>query len=77
VILLLDTHVFLRWDSSHAALNTDSRTRIADVDNRVLVSAASIWEIAIKRRLGQLDFKGSPTAAISANGFEDVGHPAH
>jgi hypothetical protein len=32
-------------DSSHATLNTDTRTRIADADNRVLVSAASVWEI--------------------------------
>lgn len=72
MILLLDTHVFLWWDSSHAALRTDTRTRIADADNRVLVSAASVWEIAIKRRLGKLDFEGSPSAAIGANGFEDV-----
>ena len=72
LILLLDTHVFLWWDSSHATLNTDTRTRIADADNRVLVSAASVWEIAIKRRLGKLDFESSPTAAIGADGFEDL-----
>ena len=45
---------------------------IEDAGNRVVVSAASVWEIAIKRRAGKLDFDGSPTAAIAANGFEDV-----
>jgi PIN domain nuclease of toxin-antitoxin system len=72
VILLLDTHVFLWWDSSHTALKAGARAMIEDAGNRVLVSAASVWEIAIKRRAGKLDFDGSPTAAIAANGFEDV-----
>ena len=72
MILLLDTHVFLWWDSGHAALKADARGMIEDAGNRVLVSAASVWEIAIKRRAGKLDFDGSPTAAIAANGFEDL-----
>ena len=72
MILLLDTHVFLWWDSGHTALKAGARAMIEDAGNRVLVSAASVWEIAIKRRAGKLDFDGSPTAAIAANGFEDV-----
>jgi PIN domain nuclease of toxin-antitoxin system len=72
MILLLDTQVFLWWDSSHAALSADTRAMIADADNRVLISAGSVWEIAIKRRLGKLRFEGSPTAAIAANGFEEL-----
>jgi PIN domain nuclease of toxin-antitoxin system len=72
VILLLDTHVFLWWDSDHSALRADARAMIVDADNRVLISAGSIWEIAIKRRLGRLRFTGSPTAAIAANGFEEL-----
>lgn len=38
----------------------------------MLVSAASVWETAIKRRARKPDFDGSPTAAIAANGFEDL-----
>jgi PIN domain nuclease of toxin-antitoxin system len=72
VILLLDTHVFLWWDSDHAALPADTKALIADVSNRVLVSAGSVWEIEIKRRLGKLSFDGSPAAAIAANGFEEL-----
>jgi len=72
MILLLDTHVFLWWDSGHAALPAHVKVLIADAANRVLVSAGSIWEIAIKRRLGKLAFDGSPAAAITANDFEEL-----
>jgi PIN domain nuclease of toxin-antitoxin system len=72
VNLLLDTHVFLRWDRQDKALNADTRALIADPANQVFVSAASIWEIAIKRRLKKLDFRGSAVAAIAANGFHEL-----
>ncbi len=67
--LLLDTHVFLWWDGGSASLNREAARLIADPVNQVFVSAASVWEIALKRRLGKLAFTGSPAAAISANGF--------
>lgn len=67
--LLLDTHVFLWWDAGARQLNDAAAAAIADGENSVFVSAASIWEIAIKRQLGRLSFKGSPTAAIGRNGF--------
>lgn len=70
--LLLDTHVFLWWDREDKALNADVRAVIADPDNQVFVSAASIWEIEIKRRLGKLDFRGAAAAAIGANGFLEL-----
>lgn len=70
--LLLDTHVFLWWDRQDKALNADTRALIADPANHILVSAASIWEIAIKRRLKKLDFHGSAVAAIGANGFHEL-----
>lgn len=70
--LLLDTHVFLWWDRQDRALNADTRALIADPANQVFISAASIWEIAIKRRLKKLDFRGSAVAAISANGFHEL-----
>jgi PIN domain nuclease of toxin-antitoxin system len=35
----------------------------------VLISHVSLWEIAIKRRIGRLDFPGVVSAAIAANGF--------
>jgi PIN domain nuclease of toxin-antitoxin system len=70
--LLLDTHVFLWWDRRDRALNAAARALIADPANQVFISGASIWEIAIKRRLKKLDFRGSAVAAIAANGFHEL-----
>jgi PIN domain nuclease of toxin-antitoxin system len=67
--LLLDTHVFLWWDGDDRRLGAPARIAIADPANRVFVSAASVWEIAIKRARGKLRLTGSPVAAISRNGF--------
>jgi PIN domain nuclease of toxin-antitoxin system len=70
--LLLDTHVFLWWDRQDPALNVIARAAIQEARNAVFVSAATVWEIAIKRRLGKLVFKGSASAAIGANGFHEL-----
>jgi PIN domain nuclease of toxin-antitoxin system len=72
VNLLLDTHVLLRWDGSDPALNPKVRETIGAQDNNVFVSAASVWEIAIKRRLGKLVFEGPIAATIGANGFHEL-----
>jgi PIN domain nuclease of toxin-antitoxin system len=78
VDLLLDTHVLLWWDQSDARLSAQARTAIADTGNRVYVSAASPWEIAIKARKGKLRFTGSPAALIGGNGFLPLAiSPAH
>ncbi len=70
--ILLDTHAFLWWDSGANRLSTRAQQAIADPANQVFVSAVSVWEIAIKRRLGKLAFDGSPVAMIGANGFFEV-----
>lgn len=70
--VLLDTHVLLWWDSGGSRLSGEARRVIADPVNQVFVSAVSIWEIAIKRRLGKLMFDGSPVAIIGANGFFEL-----
>jgi PIN domain nuclease of toxin-antitoxin system len=67
--LLLDTHAFLWWDASDPQLGAACATAIALPTNRVFVSAASVWEIAVKQRAGRLPCKGSPTQAIVRNGF--------
>jgi PIN domain nuclease of toxin-antitoxin system len=67
--LLLDTHVFLWWDAAAPQLGKSAAAAIRDAANTVFVSAASVWEIAIKRQLGRLSFPGSPAEAIGRNGF--------
>lgn len=52
--LLLDTHVFLWWMSDDAKLPLKIRKLIQDPSNRIFVSAASAWEIIIKKSIGKL-----------------------
>ncbi len=53
--LLVDTHILLWWLADDPALPRWAATAIADPDNDVLVSAASVWEISIKQAIGRLD----------------------
>jgi PIN domain nuclease of toxin-antitoxin system len=52
--LLLDTHALLWWLLESPKLPESWRLALASPENDVYVSAASIWEIAIKRSLGKL-----------------------
>ena len=67
--VLLDTHVFLWWNDAPEKLRVEARDVIRDSANAVYVSAASIWEIAIKRRLGRLEFTNPVIDAMIKNGF--------
>jgi len=52
--LLLDTHAFLWWLAGDSKLGGIGRNFLSDGHNEVYVSAATTWEISIKRRLGKL-----------------------
>lgn len=72
MLLLLDTHVFLWWMGDDPALGTRAKAAIADPDNIVFVSAATAWEIAVKRRAGKLDAPGDIAEWIRAGGFNSI-----
>jgi PIN domain nuclease of toxin-antitoxin system len=55
--LLLDTHVLLWAVAASRRLSKAARGLIADPENDVFYSAASLWEIAIKVRLGRGDLR--------------------
>ena len=69
--LLLDTSAFLWWVDDSPRLGPAARALIADDDNEVFVSAASAWEIAIKRAKGKLT-AGDIEAAIETNRFRSL-----
>ncbi len=52
--LLLDTHILLWWLGDNPSLPARADTLIADPANEVFVSPISLWEIAIKARLGKI-----------------------
>lgn len=51
--LLLDTHVALWAITDSPQLPAKGRKLILDAGNEIFVSAASVWEIAIKHGLGR------------------------
>ena len=53
--ILLDTHALLWWLSDDPKLGGKARAKIADPENDILVSAASLWEIAIKQGIGKIE----------------------
>jgi PIN domain nuclease of toxin-antitoxin system len=70
VRLLLDTHVFLWWNGEANLILPPLRAAIAEPDNEIYVSAASVWEIGIKRSRGKLAFIGGIVEAIGGHGFQ-------
>lgn len=56
---LLDTHTLLWWLGEPEKLSNDARDVIADGRSELFFSAASAWEMSIKRALGRLSFPGN------------------
>jgi PIN domain nuclease of toxin-antitoxin system len=54
VKLLLDTHAALWWLSGDERFGDSAADHITDGTNQVLLSAAVVWEVAIKRSLRKL-----------------------
>lgn len=67
--LLLDTHVVL-WVLAGSRISKQARTAIADPENMVHLSAASVWEVSIKRGLGRLTLPEHWLDAAQEQGIE-------
>lgn len=67
--LLIDTHVLLWWLVDDPSLGVTARSLIREPRNFIHVSAASLWEIAIKRSLGKLRAPEGMNGLIEQEGF--------
>ena len=70
--LLIDTHVFLWFQTGSPSLSQRVRALIEDPNQTVYLSAASFWEIAIKRRAGKLALSGPLRAAAANSGLLEL-----
>ena len=70
--LLLDTHILIWWTEDSPLLGSNVREMIADPSSELFVSAASVWEIAIKRALGKLSFPQNIGDTIRREGFKEL-----
>jgi PIN domain nuclease of toxin-antitoxin system len=65
--LLLDTHAALWWLSGDR-VGESAAEHLRDRTNQVLLSAAVVWEVAIKRSLGKLEAPDDLAATLVGAG---------
>lgn len=73
--LLLDTHLLLWAAGEPEKLPPAAIAEIENGDNALLFSAASLWEVAIKRGLGRADFTVDPRLlrrGLLDNGYHEL-----
>ncbi len=71
--LLLDTHILLWWVTGDRRLPKTLMKILASTENDVAISAASLWEIVVKRAMGKIDIDLEELlSAIAADGFTEL-----
>lgn len=73
--LLLDTHLLLWAAGQSHLLSQEARRLLDDPDHDLLFSAASLWEVAIKRGMGRDDFRVDPRLlrrGLLDNGYDEL-----
>ena len=70
--VLLDTHTFLWFALDDSALSDAARRHISEPRIEKLVSAVSLWEIAIKLSLGKLKLD-MPFTELVSDGIDGSG----
>lgn len=70
--LLLDTHTLLWWLADDPQLGMKTRETITEIRNTIYISAATSWEISIKRALGKLKVPAEIENIVEDEGFEKL-----
>lgn len=71
--LLLDTHVVVWWAEGSPRIPAAWVEAIVDPQNEAMVSAATAWEVEIKKRAGKLRFSPTVIEVAEASGFSMLG----
>ena len=69
--LLLDTHVVIWWLADDPTLSDDIKAKL-DHEPDVFLSAATVWEVAIKRAVGTLKEPADLPERIRDSGFREL-----
>jgi len=72
VRLLLDTHVALWFFDDPLRIDTGARAAIESTENSIFVSAASVWEWALKRAAARASAPGDLPEGASRAGFAEL-----
>ena len=66
---LLDTHALIWALEGSSKLSKSARRVIEDPQNEIIISAASAWEIAVKKAMGRLAVPDNLLEVVDAAGF--------
>jgi PIN domain nuclease of toxin-antitoxin system len=72
VILLVDAMAVIWWLADDSRLDREASRSIADPANEALVSAATIWEIEVKRAAGRLQAPRELLEDLTRAGIETI-----
>lgn len=67
--IILDTHVLIWALEDNPALSVKAAEAIIDADNIIFVSAVSVWEIGIKRKMGKIETPDNLLEEINLHRF--------
>ncbi len=67
---LLDTHILLWWLGDEQKLSPQIRAVISNPENVIFVSAATVWEMSIKKSLGKLSMPNNLLEKLKDNNFQ-------
>jgi PIN domain nuclease of toxin-antitoxin system len=70
---LVDTHALLWFLGDDPQLSPQAKATMESGANVLLVSAASVWEMAVKSSLGKLDVPDDLVDVLRREGFEQLG----
>jgi len=73
--LLADSHVLICWADNPAQITPAARAALANPENEVFMSAASLWEIGLKVAKGKLRVPANFAQVLRSGGFADL--PVH
>ena len=65
--LVIDTHVFIWWNTKPELLSTPVLAALTDPANTLYLSVISIWEMQIKIQLGKLSVLPSLSIVVETN----------
>ena len=69
---LVDTQIVLWWLDNDRRLRQSLRETLMDPSVNTFVSAAAVWEMGIKKRLGKLDVPDDVDKVIMHDGFFEL-----
>lgn len=69
---LVDTHAALWFLGDAPELSADAKAFMESAERTLYLSAASVWEMAIKRRTGKLDVPEDLLDVLLDEGFEPL-----